>query len=335
MTETKILCPGADRADAPRGLGQEAARTQVTEASLRFDWQPRSHTSFNKRMTRNQITTRARAQRPDGGRPLRQILPARVMRSTLSCRDKCPITWGEAALRGPPGRIRPAAALPGVAVDGSACISRRRARACVGGPVPVGLKTPGSGGRLPSSVGLWISASRCLPRSRRPATTSPPMSTVTWLRVAGHLPFKDDEILSPGRLGAEVDVPAGAEAARVATLNALASLRAALGSLDRIRRVIKVRGYVAVDPGVRRASPGDERCIGPDPQHLRRRGRRSHPFHGRRQLIAVQRACRDRAWVPDPPAGHVAAECRAMSEPRGKTCVCEEISSTGSSGELR
>jgi enamine deaminase RidA (YjgF/YER057c/UK114 family) len=65
---------------------------------------------------------------------------------------------------------------------------------------------------------------------------------------AGHLPFKDHEILSAGRLGAEIDVPAGVEAARVATLNALASLRAALGSLDRIRRVIKVRGYVSSIP---------------------------------------------------------------------------------------
>jgi enamine deaminase RidA (YjgF/YER057c/UK114 family) len=62
--------------------------------------------------------------------------------------------------------------------------------------------------------------------------------------TAGHLPFRDGAIVSPGALGAEVDVEAGVEAARVATLNALASLRAAIGSLDRVRRVVKLRGYV-------------------------------------------------------------------------------------------
>lgn len=66
--------------------------------------------------------------------------------------------------------------------------------------------------------------------------------------TAGHLPFEDGAIAVQGHLGREVDVPAGAYAARIATLNALASLRAALGSLDRIRRVVKVRGYVSATP---------------------------------------------------------------------------------------
>ena len=66
--------------------------------------------------------------------------------------------------------------------------------------------------------------------------------------TAGHLPFEGNVIVGEGRLGAELDVEAGAEAAAVATLNALASLRAAVGSLDRVRRVIKLRGYVASTP---------------------------------------------------------------------------------------
>jgi enamine deaminase RidA (YjgF/YER057c/UK114 family) len=66
--------------------------------------------------------------------------------------------------------------------------------------------------------------------------------------TAGHLPFEDGAIAVRGRLGAEIDVPAGAEAARIATLNALASLRAAVGSLDRVRRVVKLRGYVSATP---------------------------------------------------------------------------------------
>jgi enamine deaminase RidA (YjgF/YER057c/UK114 family) len=66
--------------------------------------------------------------------------------------------------------------------------------------------------------------------------------------TAGHLPFVEGAIVTEGRLGAEVDVPAGAEAAVVATLNCLASLRAALGTLDRVRRVVKLRGYVSATP---------------------------------------------------------------------------------------
>lgn len=66
--------------------------------------------------------------------------------------------------------------------------------------------------------------------------------------TAGHLPFVADAIFREGRLGAEVDVAAGAQAAVVATLNCLASLRAELGSLDRVRRVIKLRGYVSATP---------------------------------------------------------------------------------------
>lgn len=65
--------------------------------------------------------------------------------------------------------------------------------------------------------------------------------------TAGHLPFQDGAAIR-GRLGADVDVRAGAMAARVATLNALASLRAAIGSLDRVRRVVKVTGYVNSTP---------------------------------------------------------------------------------------
>jgi enamine deaminase RidA (YjgF/YER057c/UK114 family) len=66
--------------------------------------------------------------------------------------------------------------------------------------------------------------------------------------TAGHLPFEDGVIAIRGRLGAELDIDAGASAAKLATLNALASLRAAIGTLDRVQRVITVRGYVSATP---------------------------------------------------------------------------------------
>jgi enamine deaminase RidA (YjgF/YER057c/UK114 family) len=62
--------------------------------------------------------------------------------------------------------------------------------------------------------------------------------------TSGHLPTGADGQLIVGRVGAELDEQAGAAAARQAGLAILATLRAALGSLDRIRRVVKLLGVV-------------------------------------------------------------------------------------------
>jgi len=62
--------------------------------------------------------------------------------------------------------------------------------------------------------------------------------------ASGHLPMRPDGQLVIGRLGAELDVAAGYEAARLAALGILASLRQGLGSLDRIRRLARLLGVV-------------------------------------------------------------------------------------------
>lgn len=62
--------------------------------------------------------------------------------------------------------------------------------------------------------------------------------------VSGHGPLKPDKTLITGRVGADLDLAAGQAAARQVGLAILATLRAQLGSLDRIRRVIKVLGMV-------------------------------------------------------------------------------------------
>lgn len=58
--------------------------------------------------------------------------------------------------------------------------------------------------------------------------------------TAGHLPTADDGTLITGRLGDDLDQPAGYDAARRAGLALLATLRAELGSLDRVRRLVKL-----------------------------------------------------------------------------------------------
>ena len=58
--------------------------------------------------------------------------------------------------------------------------------------------------------------------------------------VSGHGPLKTDGTLITGRVGDDLDLAAGKAAARQTGLAILATLRAGLGSLDRIQRVIKV-----------------------------------------------------------------------------------------------
>jgi len=62
--------------------------------------------------------------------------------------------------------------------------------------------------------------------------------------VSGHGPLKTDKTLITGRVGADLDLAAGKAAARQTGLAILATLREQLGSLDRVKRVIKVLGMV-------------------------------------------------------------------------------------------
>ena len=69
-------------------------------------------------------------------------------------------------------------------------------------------------------------------------------------RTSGQLPRDHDGVIvHQGRLGDDVTVEAGADAARWCALNALSVLRDAIGDLDRIERVLTVLGFVASAPG--------------------------------------------------------------------------------------
>ncbi len=76
-----------------------------------------------------------------------------------------------------------------------------------------------------------------------PAVTS---GSQVW--TSGQLPFVEGVLPATGKVGAQVSAEAAAEYARIAALNALAAIKAEVGSLDRIKRVVKVVGFVASDP---------------------------------------------------------------------------------------
>jgi enamine deaminase RidA (YjgF/YER057c/UK114 family) len=89
-----------------------------------------------------------------------------------------------------------------------------------------------------------------LPDPPKPvATYVPAVRTGNLLFLSGVLPMRNGQLAYKGKLGRELSVPEGVEAAKVAILNALAIAKQEIGSLDRITRVVKVVGHVASAEG--------------------------------------------------------------------------------------
>ena len=68
------------------------------------------------------------------------------------------------------------------------------------------------------------------------------------LHISGQLPMADGKIAVTGHLGDTVDVATGQKAAELCAVNLLAQAKAALGELSRIKRIIKINGFVASKP---------------------------------------------------------------------------------------
>ncbi|MEC4669485.1 MAG: RidA family protein [Nitrospirota bacterium] len=89
-----------------------------------------------------------------------------------------------------------------------------------------------------------------LPPPPKPvATYIPAVLTGHLLFLSGVVPFQDGKLVLEGKLGKDLTVEQGYEAARIALLNALAIVRSELGSLDRVAKVVRLVGYVASAEG--------------------------------------------------------------------------------------
>ncbi len=64
------------------------------------------------------------------------------------------------------------------------------------------------------------------------------------LYVSGHGPLKEDKTMITGRVGADLNLEQGKAAARQVGLAILATVRATLGSLDKVKRLVKTLGLV-------------------------------------------------------------------------------------------
>ena len=92
-----------------------------------------------------------------------------------------------------------------------------------------------------------------LPTVPSPAGSYVPASRAgSLLFTAGQLPFKQGQLQYSGKVDQGVSVEDAIEAARLCALNALAAVEAEAGSLENVRRVVKVTGYVASTAGFNR-----------------------------------------------------------------------------------
>ena len=79
------------------------------------------------------------------------------------------------------------------------------------------------------------------------------------LYVGGHAPVDGDRMIR-GKVGGDLSLEQGVEAARMTALSILATIRAELGSLDHVRRIVKVFGMVNVAPGFNRTPAVIDGC---------------------------------------------------------------------------
>ena len=80
------------------------------------------------------------------------------------------------------------------------------------------------------------------------ASYVPAVRSGSYVYTSGQLPFVDGAMPEAGKVGAEVTPEAATGYARQCALNALAAVKALVGSLDDVARIVKVVGFVASDP---------------------------------------------------------------------------------------
>ncbi len=89
-----------------------------------------------------------------------------------------------------------------------------------------------------------------LPPAPKPvASYIPAVRSGDLLFLSGTGPFKDGQIAFAGKLGRDLTVEQGSDAARLSLLNALAMVRQELGTLDRVVRIVRLTGHVASAEG--------------------------------------------------------------------------------------
>ncbi len=94
-----------------------------------------------------------------------------------------------------------------------------------------------------AELGLALPAVAAPLAAYMPAVRS---GSLVW--TSGQLPMVEGKLAATGKVGAEIDAEQGKALARTCALNALAAVKAEVGDLSAVRRVVKVVGFVASTP---------------------------------------------------------------------------------------
>lgn len=116
-----------------------------------------------------------------------------------------------------------------------------------------------------------------LPPCPRPVGAYVPAAEASgFVFASGQTPIVANKLMYRGKVGSEVTIEQGYEAAKIAALRCLAELKSAVGNLDRVERIVKVTGYVNSAPGfggqpkvVNGASELIEKVFGEKGKHAR------------------------------------------------------------------
>lgn len=68
------------------------------------------------------------------------------------------------------------------------------------------------------------------------------------LFLSGHVPQRGNRMIHPGRLGADLTVEQGREAARITGLNVIAGIKQAVGDLERVKSIVRTLNFVVCTP---------------------------------------------------------------------------------------
>jgi len=88
-----------------------------------------------------------------------------------------------------------------------------------------------------------------LPEAPKPlGSYVPSVQTGNLFYLSGILPLINGKLIRTGRVGESVSLDEAREDAKTATINALSVLKSNIGNLDKVKRCIKINGYIASAP---------------------------------------------------------------------------------------
>ena len=89
-----------------------------------------------------------------------------------------------------------------------------------------------------------------VPEAPKPvAVYAPGVQVGNFIYTSGQIPLVNGELKFKGKVGKELTMEEGYEAAKICALNCLGVAKSLLGSLDKIERIVKVTGFVNSAPG--------------------------------------------------------------------------------------